>query len=97
MGLKRDLDTMSEAIALSSPSGKMSKQGRNRATERLRVSLFGKDGLEPPKHEQPTRKEYLLRNAQQLEALAKNGMKPRAYMKEAEKLRLEASLLKEIT
>ena len=90
---ERTLDTMSEAIALSSPSGRMSKRAHKAATERLSINLFGKDGLEPLKCKQPTRKEYLLRNAQQLEDLARNGMKPRAYKKEAEKLRQEANLL----
>ena len=57
------------------------------------MSLFGKDGLDHPKHEQPTRKEYLLRNAQQLEDLANKGMHPIKYKKEAEGLRREANLL----
>ena len=87
---KRNLDTMSEAIALSSPSGKMSKRASKSATERLRVSLFGKDGLEHPKCEQPTEGEYLLRKARQLEDLDDRGMSVRKYRKEAEKLRERA-------
>lgn len=34
-------DTMSDAIALSSPSGRMSKRARKAATDRLAVALFG--------------------------------------------------------
>ena len=35
-------DTMTDAIALSSPSGRMSKRARKAAEQRLCVALFGK-------------------------------------------------------
>ncbi len=44
----RTADTMSDAIAMSSPNGRMSKRAKAAATERLRVSLFGKEGLPQP-------------------------------------------------
>lgn len=86
---------MSEAIALSSPSGGMSARARKRADERLRVELFGKHGLERPGlPPQPSEREYLLRKAAELRALAGRGVKPMAYRKEAERLEREASTLK---
>src|SRR6185437_2647944 len=45
----RTADTMSDAIALSSPSGRMSERARNAATERLGKQLFGEKGLAAPK------------------------------------------------
>lgn len=42
---KRTADTMSDAIALSSPSGRMSKRARAAAEKRLAVALFGPNGL----------------------------------------------------
>ena len=44
-------DTMVEAIALSSPSGRMSRRARKAADERLRLALFGPDGLPVARHE----------------------------------------------
>ncbi len=38
---KRNADTMSEAIAFSSPSGRMSKRARTQANKRLALMLFG--------------------------------------------------------
>ena len=79
-------DTMVEAIAQSSPSGGMSKRARMAARERLRRQLFG-DGLPFPKAKQPTKKETLLRQADELDALADRGMSPRKHRKEAARLR----------
>ncbi len=42
---KRTANTMSEAIALASPSGKMSKRARQAAEKRLSEALFGPNGL----------------------------------------------------
>lgn len=83
-------DTMLEAIALSSPSGRMSKAARRRAEERLRVELFGPHGLEGPKATQPAERDVLLRQAAELRGLAARGMKPRAYLKRAEELERRA-------
>jgi len=82
---------MSEAIALSSPSGKMSKRARKRAEERLRVALFGPNGLQKPPPKQWERKELLLHRARELRELAARGMKPRAYKRKAEELEREAA------
>ena len=76
-----------EAIALSSPSGRMSKRARKAAEQRLFVALFG-DGeclkAKPP--EQPSRQEYLLAQAKRLRELAARGMQVRKYTREAERL-----------
>ena len=85
-------DTMVEAIALSSPSGRMSKRARKAADERLRLALFGPDGLQRVA-QQPSMAESLRRQAAQLQSLAAKGMKPRAYRKEAARLEQEADEL----
>lgn len=41
----RTADTMSDAIALSSPNGRMSKRSRAAAERRLAEALFGPGGL----------------------------------------------------
>jgi spore germination cell wall hydrolase CwlJ-like protein len=84
--------TMSEAIALSSPNGSMSKAARKRANERLRCALFG-DGLKIEGPAQPSRKDALLAQAKQLRELAIRGMKPIAYMKKAAALEAQAEVL----
>lgn len=43
----RMADTMSDAIAMSSPNGRMSKRARKVAEKKLSTSLFGEDGLKP--------------------------------------------------
>ena len=77
----------SDAIALTSPNGKISKRALRAAQERIRRELFG-DGLEHPSCPQPDKREALLREARELRELAGLGMKPRTYLKEA--IRLEA-------
>ena len=42
----RSLDTMSEAIAMSSPSGRQSERSRQAARQRLSTALFGPGGLQ---------------------------------------------------
>lgn len=83
---KRTLDTMSDAIALGSPSGKMSKRAREEAQKRLSVALFGPDGLKAPSCAPEPEKDKLLRRAAELRKLAEGGMKPRKYLKEAKRL-----------
>ena len=76
--------------SLLSPSGKMSKAARKRAIQRESSRLF--EGVNiSPKIEQPTEKEYLLRQASQLRELAARGMKPRAYLKRALELEEKAN------
>ena len=86
-------DTMSDAIALSSPSGRMSKRARAVAEERLRVALFGENGLQRMECPQESERDNLLRRAKELRGLAERGMKPRAYLKESQRLELLAANL----
>lgn len=93
---KRTADTMSMAIAMSSPDGRMSKAAKKRAHDRLAEALFGEEGLSavaPKLPPQPTKKEAMLAHAQRLRDLAAAGMKPRAYAKEAARLEAEAEAL----
>ena len=84
-------DTLVDIIALTSPSGRMSKRGIKAAQERIRRELFP-DGLAPPSCPQPTKAESLLHQAAELRSLAARGMKPRAYLRRAEALEREAKL-----
>lgn len=88
----RTADTMSEAIALSSPSGRMSMRARAAAQKRLRDELFGPGGLQRP---QPAaRTPAMIReSAAFLRGLADAGMRPRVHRREAEKLEREADAL----
>ena len=91
--IKRTFDTMSDAIAISSPSGRISKRALAAAQKKLSVDLFGPGGLERPKCKQPTEKESLLRHAAQLRDLAARGMRPRVFIKDAVVLEAKAALL----
>lgn len=92
---KRTLDTMSDAIALSSPGGRMSKRAKKQAEERLRKALF--DGLELPKRKQPTRAEILRQHAARLRDLANRGMNTKLYNRKAEEAEQEAAQLERAT
>lgn len=84
-------DTMVDAIAMTSPSGRMSGRARRAAQERLRVSLFGPEGLAAPGlPPQPSKRERLLQQAARLRDLAARGMRPRANLRDAEALEKEA-------
>jgi hypothetical protein len=90
----RTADTMSLAIALSSPSGRMSKRARQAAEKRLAVALFGESGLIPRAlPPQPSKKERLLQQAARLRDFAARGMSVRKFTKEADRLDAEAALL----
>jgi len=91
----RTADTMSDAIAMSSPNGRMSGRARKAAEKRLWVALFGEGpvnlrGEGPPP---PTKKEQLLAHAARLRDLADRGMSTRRFMREAAKAEAEAALL----
>lgn len=90
---KRTADTMSDAIALSSPSGRMSKRARKAAERRLAEALFGADGLQQPQTPQPSEAERLRRHAARLRTLAAAGMSPRKFRREADKAEAEAAAL----
>lgn len=92
----RTLDTMSEAVALSSPNGRMSKRSREAANQRLGVALFGPNGMPAPQVKQPSEVVRLRREAGVLRDLASRGMKPRAYAKEAKRLEEEAMKLESV-
>lgn len=80
-------DTFVDIIALTSPSGRMSKRALKAAQDRLAKELTP---LAPPSCPQPSKTEYLLRQAAELRSLASRGMKPRAYLRKAEALEREA-------
>ena len=63
---QRTADTMSEAISMSSPSGHTSKRAQEAAAARLSEALFGPGGLQRPTCPQPTERERLLRQAEEL-------------------------------
>jgi hypothetical protein len=85
----RSPDTMLDAIALSSPSGRMSKRARKAAEKRLHTALWP-DGFPAPTCPQPSKQERLMRQAKELRDLADRGMKPRAYRRKAEQLEQQA-------
>jgi hypothetical protein len=89
----RTADTMSDAIALSSPSGRMSKRARRQADARLSLALFGPKGLQREPTPQPSRQEQLLRRAAYLRDLAARGMSRRTFTREANRLEQEARTL----
>lgn len=81
----RTSGTMSDAIAMSSPCGRMSKRAHRAATEQLRASLFGEEGYQPTPPRQPTEIEALLAHAARLRDLASRGMSVKKFIREAEK------------
>ena len=86
-------NTMSDAIALSSPGGRISAVAKARAMKRLSVELFGPQGLKKAAVKQPAKKVRLLRQAAELRSLASRGMKPMAYRKRADELERQAAYL----
>ena len=89
----RTSDTMIDAIALSSPCGRMSKSARNAAEKRLAVALFGPAGLIPAQRPDADPRESLLRRAKELRELAARGMSKRAFTREAERLEAQAEAM----
>jgi hypothetical protein len=83
---------MSDAIALSSPSGRMSRRARKAAEGRLRLALFGDGSLTAEEVAERDRERIRLRaqgcldSARNLRDLAARGMSPRRFLREAEKL-----------
>lgn len=87
---ERTPDTMSEAIALSSPNGRISKSARAAANKRLSEALFGPGGLPYPSCPQPSDKEYYERKAKEFRELAAMGVQPKRMIREAEKMEAKA-------
>ena len=92
---KRTLDTMSEAIALSSPSGRMSKRAKDLAVKRLGEALFGPGGLQPPTCQQPNRVQYLEGRIHDCEAWIDLGFRPRLMKRNIARYREELRALGE--
>ena len=90
---ERTANTLSDAIALSSPSGRTSKRAHAAARARLRQELFGPNGLPGPQAPEQNERESLLRQAAELRRLAAGGMKPRAYARKAAELEAQAAAL----
>ena len=76
--------------SLLSPSGRMSKRALKAAQERTRRGLFG-DGLPFPSCPQPTEREALLRQAQELRLLASRGVTPKKLTRKAVELEQRAA------
>lgn len=89
----RTADTMSDAIALSSPNGRMSKRAKEAAQKRLGIALFGEAGIPRALPPQPSERDKLLRQAATLRDLAARGMSARKFTKEADRLERQAALL----
>ncbi len=82
----RSASTMIDAIAMSSPSGRMSKRARAAAEKRLSLALFGPNGLQRELPPQPSQKERDLAQAKRLRDLANAGMSTRKFNREADRL-----------
>lgn len=92
----RTADTMSDAISLSSPNGRMSKRAKLAMQEALRVKLFGENGLQKPLlPPQPDKAQKLRWRIRDLRAMAARGMSKRAFTKEADALEAELAAMTE--
>lgn len=93
----RTADTMSDAISISSPNGRVSKRAKDAAIDRLAVALFGtnstREDFTGGPTPQPSRAERLLAQAAQLRDLANRGMSTRKFNREADRLEAEAAHL----
>jgi hypothetical protein len=90
----RTANTMSDAIALSSPNGRLSGRAKAAAMKKLSNDLFGPNGLQHPGlPPQPQKSESLRRSAATLLDLAERGMRPRAGRRDAAAMLAEADAL----
>lgn len=89
----RTADTMSDAIALSSPSGRMSNRAKNAAMKRLSVALFGPDGLQREPLPIISKAQQLRNHVKMLRDLANAGMNTRKYNRIADQEEKEAEAL----
>ena len=94
---ERKADTMSEAIAIASPSGRMSKRAKAAADKRLSQALFGpvctRDMICGINHKPASRAARKRREAQQARQLASWGQSPRKLARFAEQCDAEAVAL----
>lgn len=90
----RTADTMSDAISLSSPNGRMSNRAKLAMQEALRVKLFGQEGLQRPiLTPQPDKAQKMRWRIRDLRAMAARGMSVRAFTREAEALEAELATM----
>ena len=83
---------LGEAIALSSPSGHMSRRALAAAQKRITAKIF--EGIDlRPQTPQVSLAERLRHQALELRGLAARGMKPRAYALRAAQLEAEADAI----
>ncbi len=100
---KRTADTMSMAIAMSSPSGTMSRRAATAATKRLAAALFGTPEEQAARRTEISKRppsvgqciQSLQNRATQLRGLADRGMAVQKYTKEAKRLEREIRALVE--
>lgn len=83
--------------AILSPSGHVSKRAEKSAKAEAFKLLFPEGHIPGPVIKQPEKKASLLRQAEELEQLAKRGMKPVAYKRKAEELRKQAAALDSVS
>lgn len=76
--------------SILSPSGSVSKRTRKAMLERVRHELFP-NGLQGPSCPQPTEREALLRQAQELRLLASRGVTPKKLVRKAVELEQRAA------
>lgn len=69
-----------DAIALTSPSGRVSKRAMKAAQERIRSELFGA-ALQRAEVPQPSEREADLQQAAEFRTLAARGMSPRKHLR----------------
>lgn len=95
--MKRNADTMSDAIAISSPNGHMSKRAKADALKRLSEKLWPggctREDILGKGPAQPTEAESLRRHAANLRDLANRGMSTKRFLKEADRAERQAELL----
>jgi hypothetical protein len=80
-----------DAIALSSPSGRMSGAARKAALKRIHDQLFPPGFWDVPAPTTEHRRQALLRSAADLRDLASRGMNARAFIRKAQELETEAA------
>lgn len=90
----RSLDTMSDAIAISSPNGRMSKRSKEAFLKILRERLFppGEDIFSNVRDPKPPA-QRLREQAARLRELADRGMSTKKFNREADRLEREAAAL----
>lgn len=79
--------------SLLSPNGHMSKRARTAALTRETARIFEGVDLTPKLPPQPSKRDRLLQEATRCRELASRGMRPRAFIKQAEMCERQAAEL----